>query len=150
ADLDGVKGRFLGRKGALPALMAEMGRLAADERREAGRLLNETKSALEARFEEARERIARAGQAALPARERADVTLPGRFPSPAPQHIITRTRLRIEQIFREMGYSVETGPEIEDDFHNFTALNIPADHPARDAQDTFYVEGGWLLRTHTS
>src|SRR5215813_8814193 len=83
ADLDGVKGRFLGRKGALPALMAEMGRLAADERREAGRLLNETKSALEARFEEARERIARAGQAAILARERADVTLPGRFPSPA-------------------------------------------------------------------
>jgi phenylalanyl-tRNA synthetase alpha chain len=150
ADLDGVKGRFLGRKGALPALLAGMGGLAPEERREAGRILNEAKAAFEGRFEAAREQAAAAARGEALARERLDVTLPGRFPEPAPLHIITRTRLRIERIFREMGYSVETGPEIEDDFHNFTALNIPPDHPARDAQDTFYVEGGWLLRTHTS
>jgi len=151
ADLDTVKGRFLGKKaGAIPALLADLGRMPPEERRQAGRLLNEAKTEFERLLAEAAGSLASRAREDRLIRETVDVSLPGRFPEPGTLHPVTSTRALIERVFREMGYSIESGPEIESDFHNFTALNMPPDHPARDSQDTFYIEGGWVLRTHTS
>jgi len=153
AALQSLRDRFLGRKsGALSGLLKSLGQLADAERREVGQELNALKAEIEARLEEARERIERQrGQQAL-ARERLDVTLPGRRPRAGHRHPVTVVRQELEDIFVAMGYEVYDGPEVEDDYHNFEALNMPPDHPARDMQDTFYLgaTGGLLLRTHTS
>jgi len=145
-----VRVRFLGRRGELTALLKGLGSLPADERPGAGQAIN----ALKARMEEALAGAALAAhdeaQRLALIREGEDPTLPPLRPFRGSLHPVTHTRRLLEDIFREMGYSVDRGPEVEDDFHNFAALNMPAEHPARDATDTFYVEGGLLLRTHTS
>jgi phenylalanyl-tRNA synthetase alpha chain len=148
--VEGVRVRFLGKKGELTALLKGLGNAPAEERRALGQAINACRDDFEARLEAAtREAAAHAAVQALE-RERLDVTLPARVPWSGTLHPVTRTRRDLEEIFRALGFSVETGPEVEDDFHNFEALNLPADHPARDATDTFYLENGLLLRTHTS
>ncbi|MGE0032220.1 MAG: phenylalanine--tRNA ligase subunit alpha [Steroidobacteraceae bacterium] len=148
--LDGVRVAALGKKGELTELLKGLGKLPAEERKSAGAAINDAKqritTALDARRADleaaALDRELRAGAI--------DVTLPGRGQPAGGLHPVTRTRLRIEAIFRRAGFSVAEGPEVEDDFHNFEALNIPADHPARAMHDTFYFGDGRLLRTHTS
>ncbi|MBS0395917.1 MAG: phenylalanine--tRNA ligase subunit alpha, partial [Proteobacteria bacterium] len=150
AALDQVRVRLLGKKGAVTEQLKELGRLPAAERPAAGARINEAKAELASAIEA---RAAALEQAAV-AREleagRIDVTLPGRGQRPGALHPVTRTRLRIEEIFRRAGFGIAEGPEVEDDFHNFEALNIPANHPARAMHDTFYFGDGRLLRTHTS
>ena len=144
-----VRVRFLGRKGELTALLKGLGAIGERDRPAAGAAINEAKAELEAALEGAKLVAARATAAALAA-DRIDVTLPARRPARGSLHPVTQTRRELETIFRSMGFTVETGPEVEDDFHNFEALNLPPGHPARDASDTFYLENGLLLRTHTS
>ncbi len=143
-----VRIRYAGRRsGLLNELAAALRELPPERRREYGRALNELKRLVAERLEAARgEAAARRREAAV----RVDVTLPGRRRPVGAEHPVHLVRRRIEAIFLRMGYSVEAGPEVEDDWHNFEALNIPPDHPARDDQDTFYLPGGYLLRTHTS
>jgi phenylalanyl-tRNA synthetase alpha chain len=150
AAIEAVRVRFLGRKGAVTALVRGLGSLPAEERPAAGQRINALKREVERALEEAVEAAALVARRNAARRERMDVTLPPRFGWEGCLHLVTRTRREMERIFREMGFSVETGPEVEDDFHNFQALNLPPWHPARDATDTFYLEGGLLLRTHTS
>jgi len=145
-----VRVRFLGKKGEVTALTRGLGRLAKEERPAAGQRINELKKKLETAIEQARETAGAARVERELEREVVDVSLPPLRPWAGSLHPVTLTRRELERIFRELGYSVETGPEVEDDFHNFQALNLPPAHPARDAQDTFYVQGGLLLRTHTS
>jgi phenylalanyl-tRNA synthetase alpha chain len=149
-DLSGLESfrvAYLGKKGVLTSQMKQLGNLSPAERPEAGQLLNRIKSDLTKRFEEVREQI-------LSRREEGpsflDITLPGREPARGHLHAITQVSLEICEIFRRMGFKVVEGPEVELDYYNFEALNIPRDHPARDMQDTFYVSERVLLRTHTS
>ena len=150
AALDEVRVRWLGKKGAFTDQLKALGALPAADRPTVGARINEAKQQFEAAVETAREALSRAAVEAELAAGRIDVTLPGRGESRGGVHPVTRARLRIERIFRDSGFEVATGPEIEDDFHNFEALNIPADHPARAMHDTFYFPDGRLLRTHTS
>jgi phenylalanyl-tRNA synthetase alpha chain len=151
--LQDVRTRFLGRKsGELTLLFGRLGKLKDDERREAGRELNTVKQEVESRLEARREELEARRRDGQLRRERVDVTLPGRTPAVGRRHPLTVVREELEDIFVSMGYEVyDSFPEIDDDFHCFEALNMPPDHPARDMQDTFYLEGGAaLLRTHTS
>ena len=148
--LEEVRVRTLGKSGWLTGKLKELGRLGELQRKEAGALINRYKDEFLAAIESKRAQIEQAVISARLARERVDVTLPGRGELRGGLHPVTKVRLRIEQLFRQAGFTVETGPEIEDDFHNFEALNIPADHPARAMHDTFYFPDGKLLRTHTS
>ncbi len=144
-----VRVRYAGRRsGLLNELTAALRELPNEEKREYGRALNELKNLVEERLAGARA----VGPGALAARAATavDVTLPGLPVARGAEHPVHLIRRRIEEIFLRMGYDVEDGPEVEDDWHNFEALNIPPDHPARDDQDTFYLPGGHLLRTHTS
>jgi phenylalanyl-tRNA synthetase alpha chain len=150
AALENSKARYLGKSGALTDLLKSLGKLPAAERPAAGARINEAKVKLEAALVARRDALADSRLAAQLASEALDVSLPGRGPDSAGLHPITRTLERIENLFRSLGFAVADGPEIEDDFHNFTALNTPEDHPARSMHDTFYVEGGHVLRTHTS
>jgi phenylalanyl-tRNA synthetase alpha chain len=132
--------------------MGSLRTLAADEKKTAGQQLNALKGELEARLDAKGGALAGAARAARLTSERIDVTLPGRLPAQGARHPLTIVREEIEDIFLGMGYLVYDGPEVEDDFHCFEALNMPPEHPARDMQDTFYLAGpsGLLLRTHTS
>ena len=150
AALDEVRVRWLGKKGAFTDQLKALGALPAAGRPAAGARINEAKQQFEAAVETSREALSRAAVEAELAAGRIDVTMPGRGDPRGGVHPVTRARLRIERIFRDSGFEVATGPEIEDDFHNFEALNIPADHPARAMHDTFYFPDGRLLRTHTS
>jgi len=150
AALDDVRVRWLGKKGTLTEQLKSLGGLAPAERPAAGARINEAKGQVQRAIDARREALERAAVEAELRAGRIDVTLPGRGEARGGLHPVTRTRLRIEAIFREAGFDVATGPEIEDDFHNFEALNIPADHPARAMHDTFYFSDGRLLRTHTS
>ncbi|HZN54447.1 MAG TPA: phenylalanine--tRNA ligase subunit alpha [Candidatus Polarisedimenticolaceae bacterium] len=150
AAVEELRVRFLGKKGGLNVLLRELGRMDASQRARVGSALNEAKGRIEAALAEAKEAAAGEAREAALARERIDVTLPSRRPPRGSLHPVTQTRRELERIFTSMGFTVETGPEVEDDFHNFEALNLPPGHPARDASDTFYLEGGLLLRTHTS
>ncbi|MEO0971736.1 MAG: phenylalanine--tRNA ligase subunit alpha [Pseudomonadota bacterium] len=151
AALDEVRVRYLGKKGALTERLKGLSALPGDQRREAGREINVAKGELEKALGARREALAEAALEAKLASERIDVSLPGRGTSAGGLHPVTRTLMRVETLFRQVGFDVAEGPEIEDDFHNFEALNIPAHHPARAMHDTFYLKGGgWLLRTHTS
>ena len=141
------------RSGLLRDLAAALRDLPADEKREYGRALNELKAEIQEALAAAQAAVAAPGAAGAASRAAGplvDVTLPGRRPSLGALHPVQLVRRRVESIFLRMGYDVEDGPEVEDDWHNFEALNIPPDHPARDDQDTFYLPGGMLLRTHTS
>jgi phenylalanyl-tRNA synthetase alpha chain len=138
------------KKGELTQLLKGLGKLSADERPAAGARINEAKEALQAEISARRDALESAAMEAKLAAETVDVTLPGRSQSVGGLHPVTRTLERIEAFFGSIGYSVAEGPEIEDDYHNFEALNIPAHHPARAMHDTFYFDAHTLLRTHTS
>lgn len=150
AAVEAVRVRFLGKKGELTALLRGLATAAPEMRREAGREINALKDRVQSAIEAAAERAEAAARGAALARDRLDVTLPSRTGWSGALHPVTHSRRELERIFREMGYTVESGPEVEDDFHNFEALNLPPGHPARDSTDTFYLPGGLLLRTHTS
>ena len=149
-ELDTVRVEALGRKGALAQISKEMGKLAPEERAGAGKLLNAAKQALEEAFERRKREF---DQAALTQRldaEWIDLTLPAPGPRAGSLHPITQIQMEIEDLFVSLGFMVLDGPEVETEYHNFDALNIPAEHPARDSQDTFWLTDGNLLRTHTS
>ncbi len=148
--LDNVRVRFLGKKGALTELLKNVGKLPADERPGAGQKINQAKHKVSAAIDVRRHQLERATLDEQLKGASVDVTQPGRGQVPGGLHPISRTLRRIEILFRQVGFEVREGPEIEDDFHNFEALNIPAHHPARDEMDTFYLTNGLLLRTHTS
>jgi len=162
--LEELKTQFLGRKGKLSGLMKEMASLADEERKLVGAVANEVKEAIEAAFGEAQGRVSRASMASNVAKEWIDVTEPALHVRPRGTiHPVTQVAQELEDLFTSMGFMVLDGPELESDFYNFTALNIPPSHPARDMQDTFYIEGktgaagkagseetGWVMRTHTS
>jgi phenylalanyl-tRNA synthetase alpha chain len=150
AALAQVRARYLGRKGALTARLRALGGLAPEQRLRHGQRANDAKQELE-RLADARraELEARARAQALAGR-RLDSTLPGAAPAAGRLHPITRVMRDMVGFFGSLGFSLEVGPEVDTEYNNFEALNIDADHPARDEQDTLYVEGGWLLRTHTS
>jgi phenylalanyl-tRNA synthetase alpha chain len=150
AALENSKAKYLGKTGKLTDLLKSLGRLPAADRPAAGAAINDAKSRLERALNDGRAALAAARLDAQLAAEALDVSLPGRGRGTGTTHPITRTLERIETLFRSLGFEVADGPEIEDDFHNFTALNTPENHPARSMHDTFYVEGGAVLRTHTS
>lgn len=150
AELERIKARYLGKSGALAEAMQGLARLAPEARREAGVRVNSAKARIEAALTARREALAAAQLDARLAEEALDVTLPGRGRGRGSIHPVVRTWQRVEAIFGSIGFDVADGPEIETDWYNFTALNQPENHPARSMHDTFYVEGGLLLRTHTS
>ena len=148
--LDEVRVRWLGKKGAFTDQLKALGALPAAERPAAGQRINEVKERLQGAIEARRTSLENAAVEQQLAAGRIDVTAPGRGEEPGGLHPVTKARLRIEMLFRRAGFEVAFGPEIEDDFHNFEALNIPPNHPARAMHDTFYFGDGRLLRTHTS
>ena len=155
ARLEEARVHWLGKKGLITEQLKSLGAMPAEQRKEAGARINEAKEAVQAAID-ARRTVLEAEEISRKlAQGRIDITLDGRGEVPGGLHPVTRARLRIERLFREVGFEVAEGPEIEDDFHNFSALNVPANHPARAMHDTFYleheVEGERaLLRTHTS
>lgn len=157
ADADGLESarvEYLGRKGMLASVTAavgkQMGQLAPDQRVLIGRLLNSVKQDLESRYEVRKAGFERAALDARLSSEWIDLTLPAPGTRPGSMHPLTQIQRELEEYFTSLGFAVMDGPEVETEWYNFDALNIPATHPARDAQDTFFVEGGLLLRTHTS
>ena len=150
ATLDELRVQYFGKKGFFTEQMKTLGSLSAEERPAAGALINQAKEQVQAVLNAKREAFANAELAQKLAAEMVDVTLPGRKIENGGLHPVTRTIERIERLFGELGFSVATGPEVEDDFHNFDALNIPAHHPARTDHDTFFFNPGLMLRTHTS
>lgn len=149
-DLERLKARYLGKSGVLSETRKSLAGLAPEMRREAGTRFNEAKDRIEAALAARRADLAEVRLGARLSEESLDVTLPGRRRGWGGIHPVIRTSQRIEAIFGSIGFDVADGPEIETDWHNFTALNQPENHPARSMHDTFYVEGGLLLRTHTS
>ena len=150
AALDEVRVRYLGKSGLLTAQLKQLGKLPAEERPLAGQAINRAKQALQGLIEQRKSALEQQALAARLSSERIDVTLPGRGMGQGGLHPVTRTLERIEELFSRAGFAIEEGPEIEDDYHNFEALNIPAHHPARAMHDTFYFDAHLLLRTHTS
>jgi phenylalanyl-tRNA synthetase alpha chain len=148
--LDEVRVRYLGKKGVLTQQLKQLGALPAEERPAAGQEINRIKRQVQTAIESRGEALQSAALDAQLASETIDVTLPGRGQSQGGLHPVTHTLRRIEELFRPLGFTVEEGPEIEDDHHNFGALNIPDHHPARAMHDTFYFDAHTLLRTHTS
>ena len=148
--LDDVRVAFLGKKGELTGLLKGLGQLSAEERPQAGALINEAKVQVQDAIEARKAQLEQAQLAESLAGETVDVTLPGRRGAQGGLHPVTQAMYRIEDIFVGAGYEVVAGPEIENDYYNFEALNIPAHHPARAMHDTFYFGDGTLLRTHTS
>ncbi len=149
-ELENVKARYLGKSGVLTELLKSLGKLSAEERPAMGSRINEAKNILEATLKNRRNVIQEKELSAKLTEEALDITLPGRGIGKGGLHPVTQTLSRIEALFHSVGFSVASGPEIETDFYNFTALNIPENHPARAMHDTFYVDNGNLLRTHTS
>lgn len=150
AALDGVRVAYLGKKGELTLRLKSLSELPAEERPSAGQAINAAKQQVQGHYNARRKALESAALERELAADAVDVTLPGRGTATGGQHPVWRAGRRIERIFREAGFGVRSGPEIEDDFHNFTALNIPENHPARAMHDTFYFPDGMLLRTHTS
>ena len=150
ADLENAKAQFVGKAGRITELMKGLATLPVDEKKSRGAAINQAKQAIEAALNARRQAMADAEMNAQLQAQALDVTLPGRNRGQGGLHPVSLTLERIEAIFGSMGFEVAQGPEIETDWFNFTALNTPEDHPARSMHDTFYVEGGHLLRTHTS
>ena len=148
--LEALRVRYLGKKGRLTERLKALGALPPEERPEAGRVINAAKRDLQQRLEARKSELRHAAIDAQLAAEAIDVTLPGRSLPTGGLHPVTITTRRVTGLFEHMGFRVSQGPEIEDDFHNFTALNIPPHHPARAMHDTFYLDAHRLLRTHTS
>jgi phenylalanyl-tRNA synthetase alpha chain len=150
AELEQVKARYLGKEGRLTVLLKGLGKLSAAERPAAGVRINQVKQSIESALQQRREALQHSQLQLKLQAEALDVTLPGRGIGCGGLHPVTRTLERIETLFHSIGYAVAEGPEIESDFYNFTALNIPEDHPARAMHDTFYIDEQHVLRTHTS
>ena len=150
AELEQVKARYLGKDGSLTALLKGLGKLSAEERPAAGARINQVKQNIEAALQQRRDELQQNKLAQRLAAESLDVTLPGRGLGTGGLHPVTRVLERIEKLFHSIGFAVAEGPDIETDFYNFTALNIPEDHPARAMHDTFYIDEQHVLRTHTS
>lgn len=150
AEVEQLRIRFLGRKGELTEAVRSLRDVPSAERPAAGAYLNEVKDDVERRIEASLAALRVAARDRQIAAERIDVTLPGRHRVPGHLHLITQTLEEMVDIFVGLGFSVAQGPDIEDDYHNFTALNVPRDHPARDMQDTLFISEEYLLRTHTS
>jgi len=148
--LDQVRVRYLGKSGELTALLKQLGTLPPAERPAAGQAINQAKDAVQQAIETRKSALEQTALAARLAAERIDVTLPGRGQAPGGLHPVTRALRRIERLFANAGFAVVEGPEVEDAYHNFEALNIPEHHPARAMHDTFYFDAERLLRTHTS
>ncbi|MBL0011259.1 MAG: phenylalanine--tRNA ligase subunit alpha [Nitrosomonas sp.] len=149
-ELENVKARYLGKTGVLTELLKGLGKLSVEERPAMGNQINEAKNRLEATLKYRRNVIQAKELEAKLTEEALDVTLPGRGMGISGLHPVTQTLMRIEALFHSIGFNVASGPEIETDFYNFTALNIQENHPARAMHDTFYIDNGNLLRTHTS
>ncbi len=149
-ELQQIRARYLGKKGEITAVMKGMGQLSAEERPLIGALANQVKDRLEEAFSERQAALRKALMDQKLATERIDITLPGRRQMPGSKHPITQVTEEVVEIFAALGFGVAEGPEVENDFYNFEALNIPKDHPARDMQDTFYISDDVVLRTHTS
>ncbi|WP_088892008.1 phenylalanine--tRNA ligase subunit alpha [Leptolyngbya ohadii] len=149
-DLEQLRIRYLGKKGSLSQVLGAMGKLGAEERPRIGSLANEVKEVIQSELEQKKSGLQAAAIEARLAAEAIDVTMPGVFRPQGHAHPLTSTIDRALDIFVGLGYTVAQGPEMETDYYNFEALNTPADHPARDMQDTFYLPDGNLLRTHTS
>jgi phenylalanyl-tRNA synthetase alpha chain len=149
-SLEEVRIAVVGRNAPLPLALRAVGELPPQDRGEAGKRLNDVRHEIEARLSERATVLERAALADKLAHDRIDVTLPGRAMPHGGLHVLTQTRREIEQIFLDMGYAIAEGPEVETEFNNFTALNIPEDHPAKADSDTLWVSDGVLLRTHTS
>ena len=150
AALDKVRVHYLGKSGVLTELLKKLGNLPAEQRRDAGQVINTAKQAVQAALDARKQQLETAALDTQLRAEALDITLPGRGQVSGGLHPITRTLKRIEELFITLGFEVAEGPEIEDDYHNFEALNIPASHPARAMHDTFYFDAHTLLRTHTS
>ena len=150
AELEQARVEYLGKKGPLTALLKGLGKLSAQERPAAGARINEAKQQVAERINQRRLDLETAALAQKLASEKIDISQPGRGEDLGSLHPVTKTLERIEQFFGSIGYSVAEGPEIEDEYHNFEALNIPSHHPARAMHDTFYFDANRLLRTHTS
>lgn len=149
-ELEAMRVEVLGRKGVIADLSRDMAKLSPDERAVRGKFINTSKQALESAWEARKSGFARAALAIRLDSEWLDLTVPSAGVPPGSLHPITQIQWEIEDLFRSLGFSVLDGPEVETEHYNFDALNIPPDHPARDMQDTFWLEGGHLLRTHTS
>ena len=149
-ELEAVRVEVLGRKGALANISKEMAKMTPERRAAVGKLLNAAKQALEGAFDAKKTAFDGAALTARLESEWVDMTIPAPAPGAGSMHPLSRIQAEIEDLFVSLGFAVLDGPEVESDEHNFDALNIPADHPARDMQDTFWLQGGWLLRTHTS
>jgi phenylalanyl-tRNA synthetase alpha chain len=149
-QLDAVRVHYLGKKGLFTEQMKQLGKLDPEQRRTVGQMINQAKDSFQAQLEAKKIELEHAALSARLANERIDVTLAGRGQAVAGLHPVTTTLRRIAKIFASVGFNVVEGPEIEDDYHNFEALNIPAHHPARAMHDTFYFDAHRVLRTHTS
>jgi len=150
SDLEAVRVAYFGKKGALSLLMKGLSQLSAEERPAAGARINQVRTAVQQALDKRTDALQQAALNQRLAAERIDVTLPARGEMSGGLHPVTRTLERVVQFFSHIGFSVAEGPEVEDDYHNFEALNIPAHHPARAMHDTFYFDATRLLRTHTS
>jgi phenylalanyl-tRNA synthetase alpha chain len=148
--LDEIRVQYLGKKGLLTEELKQLGKLPSEARRAAGQIINRAKQDVQRQLDVRRSRLQAAELEQRLAEEAIDVTLAGRGQAPGGLHPVTRTLMRIERLFAYLGYEVAEGPEIEDDYHNFEALNIPPQHPARAMHDTFYFDAHRVLRTHTS
>ncbi|HKX17618.1 MAG TPA: phenylalanine--tRNA ligase subunit alpha [bacterium] len=148
--LEEIRVRYLGRSGRITRAFRDVAAAPAEERPRLGQAINQLKDYVELALARRREVLGQAARATLAAAERIDVTLPGRPLAHGRAHVLARTAREITEIFRGMGFDVEDGPEIESDHDNFERLNIPPYHPARDAQDSFYIDNTWLLRPHTT
>lgn len=149
-ELNEIRVSYLGKKGPITEVLKGMGKLSAEERPKMGALANEVRDAIAAAIESKQKNLEEAAVAAKLSEETIDVTLPGRPVKPGNHHPLTRVVEEIEDLFIGMGYTVAEGPEVEKDYYNFEALNLPKDHPARDMQDSFYITEDILLRTQTS
>ena len=153
SDLLNVKGRYFGKKGAISEFLKDVTSLSLEDRKRIGQAANDARKELEAAFDSRLAEVRETERRAREGLERLDVTLLGRSPAVGSRHPVARTMAEIIAVFQRLGFSVRGGPEVEKDYYNFEALNIPKDHPARDMQDTFYVDwpgGDLVLRTHTS
>ncbi|MDH5736078.1 MAG: phenylalanine--tRNA ligase subunit alpha [Gammaproteobacteria bacterium] len=149
-QLDQIRVQYLGKKGEFTAQLKALGQLPPEQRKDAGQVINEAKQSLQAAIEQRKSVLEAEKLNSRLSEETIDVSLPGRGQRNGGLHPVTRTMQRIEQLFANLGFDIAQGPEIEDDYHNFEALNIPSHHPARAMHDTFYFDANTLLRTHTS
>ncbi len=150
SELDAIRVKYLGKKGPISVVLKSLGKMEKEQRKEIGAMANRIKEQISEAIAERRARLEEEYFARLAKEEFFDVTLPPVAPRKGHIHPISLVQRELEEIFTSMGFVVLDGPEVEDDYHNFEALNIPKDHPARDMQDTFWTEDGNLLRTHTS